>query len=351
MRRIHLVTGASGHLGNVLCRRLIEKGEAVRALILPGDKAPGLDQLDLEICRGDLRSLSDLERFFSGLEGKEILLWHLASVVTIFSHEGNSLREVNVEGTKHILAESQKHHVRRLLYVSSVHAMPEAPAGILQRENPHFDPALVVGPYAKSKAEATAAVLQAGREGLDVVVVLPSGIIGPMDYGCGHMTQLMNAYLRRQIPASICGAYDFVDVRDVVNGMLQAMEKGRSGESYLLTGHPLKMDDYFRILARLTGRKPFCVRLPLALVGLVAAANEGLARLLKRQALLTRYSVSTLKTNSLFSHEKATTELGYTVRPVEESLRDALVFIRDKKKSFSACCRAASPERSHREKL
>lgn len=328
MKRIHLVSGASGHLGNTLCRELSIKGEAVRALVLPGDPAIALRGLDVDIVEADLTDIFTLEAFFSGLEKyDEVLLYHLAGMVSIRANQFPALWLVNVEGTSNILALAKKHKVTRFLYTSSVHAIPEVPHGEVHTEVSEFDATKVHGDYAKTKAEATRRVLQAGKEGLDVVVVHPSGIIGPYDFGSGHLTKLLISYIKGKIPMSVAGGYDFVDVRDVVDGVIKAMEKGRSGECYILSGHYSSIHDLFGDLAELSGKKKKRCIAPIWAAAFAGACSEFFNINRKKTPLFTRYSVYTLQSNSLFSHAKATLELGYNPRPLHETLRDTLAYL------------------------
>lgn len=328
MKRLFLVTGASGHLGNILCRKLCSMGESVRALVLPGDPAPALEGLQVEKVEGDLLSPQDLDRFLTLPEDTEGYLFHLAGLISIFKKVGKKLYDVNVVGTKRLLEAARCHRIKRFLYTSSVHAIPEKPKGEVQAEVSHFDPALVKGAYAKTKAEATQAVLDAGKAGMDVVVVHPSGIIGPLDFGDGHLTRLVFSYANRKIPVSLGGGYDFVDARDVADGMIEAMEKGRSGETYILSGHYASMDELFGEMAELTNRKRFRVIIPLWFAAMYAGIAELFAKMRKRTPLYTRYSIFTLGSNGVFTHAKASRELGYKVRPLRETLKDSLLFVK-----------------------
>ena len=333
MKTIHLVTGASGHLGNALCRALILQGEKVRAMLLPGDTAPALAGLDVERVEADLAVPDSLETLFQNLESYEkIYLYHLAGFVTIRGGQEKILQKVNVEGTRALVEAAKKHKVTRFLYTSSVHAIPESPKGEMQYEVNHFDPDKVHGDYAKSKAAATQIVLDAHKEGLDVVVVHPSGIIGPYDFGNGHLTQLLLNYINGKIPCSVQGGYDFVDVRDVVQAEISAMKNGRSGECYIASGHYTTIHDLFCDIAELSGkRKKRCI-VPYWAAKLSAAIAEFFTRKSKKAPLFTRYSVYTLMSNSLFSHEKASRELNYKARPLRETLRETVAFLQEQKR-------------------
>ena len=192
MNRLYLVTGACGHVGNTLVKQLVANGEKVRGLVLPKEDTSPLAGLpDVELVRGDVRDIKSLEPFFDGAGYDEVVCIHTAGIVSIASKFLQSVIDVNVKGTKNIVEMCLSHGVKRLVYTSSVHAIPELPEGQVIREVDHFEAGDVVGLYAKSKARATQIVLDGVQRGLDAVVVHPSGIIGPNDYGKGHLTQLV----------------------------------------------------------------------------------------------------------------------------------------------------------------
>jgi dihydroflavonol-4-reductase len=182
MNRIYLITGAAGHLGSVVARRLLDKEETVRALVLPGEKH--IPQ-NAQIFFGDVRSKESLKQCFEGIEKQELIVIHCAGIVPIASSIEPVVYEVNVTGTKNVVELCIKYHAKKFIYVSSVHAISEEPHGSTTCETKDFGPDKVVGGYAKSKAEATAYVLRAAKQGLNACIVHPSGIIGPYDYGRG----------------------------------------------------------------------------------------------------------------------------------------------------------------------
>ena len=148
------------------------------------------DLIGTEIYEGDVCNEESLEPLFATQDGEELIVIHCAGIVSIASGYHKIVYDVNVSGTRNVVDCCIKHHVKKLVYVSSVHAIPEKPKGEIITEISHFDPGQVVGLYAKTKSEATQIVLNAAAEGLDASVVHPSGICGPYDYGRGHITQL-----------------------------------------------------------------------------------------------------------------------------------------------------------------
>ena len=232
----------------------------------------------------------------------------------------------DVHGTENVMQLALNAAVDRVVYVSSVHAIPEKPLGQIISEVSSFSPELVHGQYAKSKAAAAQVALDYAKKGLNLSIVHPSGIIGPGDTNIrNHMIRTIHAMAEGRIPIGLKGGYDFVDSRDVVSGILSCEEKGRCGECYILTGHYITVLQLLNVVRKIHGKKERKIEIPYGLVKAIAPISEGAARLIGRKApLFTPYSVYTLHTNGDFSHEKATRELDYQPRDIVDSIRDSL---------------------------
>lgn len=324
----YLVTGADGHLGNTVVRALTARGALVRGLVLPGTVSQALRDLPLEIVKGDLLHPASLEPLFDGIPPESVQVIHTAGLVSIASGASRAVEAVNVTGTQNLLSACRRHGIRRFLYVSSVHAIPEAPMGRTMVEPERLCPRQVVGCYAKSKARATRLVLKSRSWGMEPVVVFPSGIIGPGDYGRGHLTQLVRDYLSGSLVACVRGGYNFVDVRDVAEGILLAAEKGRSGDSFLLGGHYASIPQLLQLLHEVSGRPPVRWVLPYSLAMATAPLSELYYALRRQPPLYTAYSLYTLHSNSNFSIARAKERLGYQPRPLLETVRDTVEWLR-----------------------
>lgn len=220
-----------------------------------------------------------------------------------------------------------RHPVKRLVYVSSVHAIPETEEKATISEAAAFSKENVIGGYASTKAEATQAVLDAVQNGLDAVVVHPSGIVGPYDRGNNHIVQLIQMYISGKLPAGITGGFDFVDVRDVAKGCLEAAGHGIKGNCYILSNRYFTVRELLECVRRsVGGRKKFC--LPIGIARAFVPFFEWIGKITHTRPLYTRYSLYTISSNSHFTHDKATAELGYHPRDMQDTIRDTISWLR-----------------------
>lgn len=324
MDEIYLITGITGFLGRTVAKMLLEQGKKVVGLRLPGDKTNLLDGVDYQM--GDITAIYTMEPFFRQAEGKKAILIHCAGLVTIASEE-EKIWKVNVDGTRNIVDLCEKHRISRLVYVSSVHAIPEKEKGQIICETDQFSASLVKGIYGKSKAEATAYVKKAADKGMDAVIVHPSGIIGPGDDTKGYMAETIRLFLKGYFPTAVEGGYDFVDVRDVADGIIRCAELGKKGETYILAGEYISVKRMFDILSRVAGKRKTYGSIPLEAVKWIAPFCEKVCHAMQLPLLVTPYSVYTLGSNGEFSHDKAARELGYVHRPIEETLADTVLWL------------------------
>lgn len=323
MKNLYIITGANGHLGRTLIQKLKEdhQGE-IRGLILPSEK--GFDD-HVHYVQGDITKLETLHPLFDKIKWKKVYVIHAAGIIDIQEHVSKQIYDVNVNGTKNIIELCQQYKVKRLLYVSSVHAIQETnKLNVIQEVN-HFDAELVHGGYAKTKAEATQAVLDACKNGLDAVIVHPSGILGPYGNESNHLVQMVMDYIQGNLPAGIQGGYDFVDVRDVANGCLLALTKAKAGECYILSNRYYEIKDVLAMVREVTGRRKLSM-LPMWVANAALPFMDILAKIRKQRPLYTKYSLFALQSNARFSHDKATQELGYLPRDLKETIYDTIVW-------------------------
>ncbi len=324
MNEIYLVTGAAGHLGRAVVEELSNRGKKVRAFVLPVEKVIP-DNVDVFL--GDITDKDSIRLCFEDIDCSNLVVIHCAGIVSIASKVNDLLYNVNVKGTMNIADLCLEYGIRRLIYVSSVHAIPEKPHGEIITEVNDFSPDYVIGSYAKTKALATSYVIDKIKEGLDACIVHPSGIVGPNDFGFGHTTLLIKDYYEGNLKLGIEGGYDFVDVRDVAMGIINACEKGKSGECYILSNKFFEVKEILEILYELTGKNKVKLYVPLKFINIFSKVVEWYYISKKRKPLFTPYSIYTLNSNSLFSHKKATEQLGYNPREMRETLADIIEWL------------------------
>lgn len=326
-KKINVVTGASGRLGFCVVNELKARGEYVRALVRTKDfVAEKLKVLADEVVFGDIKNLDSLTKAFKNADK----VYHIAGVVTIETKLTKDVEDVNVAGVKNVIEACLKNKVRRLMHCASVHIIHFKNTTELLTEPSYYEPEKLEGGYTVSKARGANLVLDAVRQqGLDAVLGLPSGILGPFEYRISNLGQLVKDVSEGRLPVYIPGCYDYVDVRDVANAFIDLSEKGVKGESYLLTGHKMTSEEMVRIVAKHAGVNPPRICLPMGLVELFAKPVERSYLKRGKKPLFTPFGLKVLRDNCNFSHEKATAAIGYNPRPLEESLADEVKFLKN----------------------
>jgi dihydroflavonol-4-reductase len=320
-----VVTGATGHIGNVLVRELATRGQTVRALVLPDDDLRPLLGLNTEIVHGDVTDLRSLESAFTGAN----LVFHLAGIVTIMSSMKKVLERVNVRGVRNVVAACHATGVDRLIYTSSIHAIAEPPHGTVIDETQPFDPDRVLGDYARSKARASLLLLdEVSKGGLDAIICCPTGVIGPWDYGISNMGQLILDFASGHLKSYVRGAYDFVDVRDVARGLIIAAEKGQSGRHYIFSGAQVQVPELMKELERNIGHPAPTYEIPPIIARAAGVLATVYYRLIRRRPVFTAYSIDVLRSNSQVSSARAREELGFTTRSWQDSIHDHVEWFR-----------------------
>ena len=325
-KKLNVITGGKGYVGFALVKELEARGEKMR-LLLRTD-SPYFDGIDCEKFMGDVTNPEQLEQAFEGAD----TVYHVAGVVDITGTKDKQVWNVNYEGTKNVVAACKKCGVKTLIFCSSVDAIPAGNVMSVIREAESFDPDLLEGAYAKSKASATQYVLDSADDDLKVCVVHPSCCIGPYDNNnTSSVGTMLNLYLKGLFPVTMdFGGYNFVDVRDVAKGMVAAAEKGGNGECYILSGYAHTLDEFIRTLAYVCGKKPPKFKLRKSMIVKLLPEIEKVFEVLKLPPLLNDYSIRKLCENCNFSCFKAKTELGYSPMTLEESLRDTVQWMENR---------------------
>lgn len=329
MKKIFIITGADGHLGNTLIRFLKQNEDAeIRGLIFTDDK--NHDFGGVEYVKGDIRDKDSLRPLFKDIKDKKVYVIHTAGMIDISNDVSPMVYDVNVNGTKNLIHLCREYKVEKVLYVSSVHAIPEKDKESVIVEVNKFSADDVIGGYAKTKAEATQFVLNEVRNGLNAVIVHPSGIIGPYDKYGNHLVQMLVDYMNGKLPVCVEGGYDFVDVRDVAYGCLKALENGKAGDCYILSNRHYEIKEILNIVKNYIGGKKLFV-IPMWFAKLFAPMIQFYAKKKNERPLYTEYSLYTLQSNDKFSHQKATRELQYFPRDLSDTIKDTIDWYKNDK--------------------
>ena len=317
---MNLITGGTGHIGNVLVRELINKGEKVRVLVLPDEDLKTFEGLDVEIVRGNVLDFKSIRPAFENVD----YVFHLAGMISIMPGKDQLVHDVNVNGTKNVVACAKEANVKKLIHTSSIHAFKRIEHGSVIDENTPIDPDSTIAAYDQSKAEATLAVLEEAKKGFPAVIVCPTGVIGPFDYKGSELGILIEGWMKHKVNFLIDGEYDFVDVRDVVNGMILAREKGIPGQIYILSGELIKVGDIWKIVKELLTFKSWSINIPMKLAHFTAKIAHIYYQISHTKPRFTSYSIATLQSNANFSNAKARNVLGYLPRSLRVTLHDTV---------------------------
>jgi dihydroflavonol-4-reductase len=244
------VTGGTGFIGAHLVRLLLQEGYTVKALVRPSSNLENLRGLEVEIVSGDLND-PNLWKQMLGCQ----YLFHVAAHYSLWQTDRELLYRHNVEGTRNVLDAAQKAEIERSVYTSSVAAIGVGESGKVVDETHQSPLNKLVGDYKKSKFLAEQAAMQAAAAGQQIVVVNPSSPIGPLDIKPTPTGDIILRFLRRQMPFYMDTGLNFIDVRDVVRGHLLALQRGKSGDRYILGYQNLPLKELLEQLAHLTGIK------------------------------------------------------------------------------------------------
>ncbi|MBK8937735.1 MAG: NAD-dependent epimerase/dehydratase family protein [Polyangiaceae bacterium] len=307
-----LVTGASGHVGAALVRALLVRGERVRAVVRSDVRA--VKGLDLELARVDVTDERGVDEAVRGAS----VVYHAAARLTLEATHDPLADQVNVDGTRNIVAACRRHGVRRLVHFSTAHALGRGGGGLLDEGSGL--------PYERSKAAAEREVVSASETDLDAVIVSPCAVIGPFDHKPSYMGRVLIMLARGLVPAVVVGGQSWVDVRDIAAGAIAAAERGKRGERYVLSGRWLPMLDFMRIAARAAGVSPPLFELPTSVARGFAPLAERAARLMKKEPLFTRASFDALEPSPRDYGDAATRDLGYAPRDLEQTLAETFAW-------------------------
>ena len=313
------ITGGTGFIGERLTRRLLERGEQVRCLVRSPERAARLKQLGAELVQGDV---ADESAHLDGMRDAR-LAFHLAAIYDVGIVDRRALERTNIEGTRAFLSAVEKAKTARVVYTSSTVAL--GPTGSGDREpRDAYD-----GPYPthyhRTKAEAHRLARAAQARGLPLIIVCPAYVYGPGDNGPGG--RFLSDLLRRRVPALLTAptTFSYVYVDDVVEALIVAAERGRVGEVYILSGEAATVNRFAERAAKLAGTKPPFLRFPAPLAGATGMLLDVIARPTGWRFPISRETVAVGSAGEwLHTHERATRDLGYAPRSLDQGLPETI---------------------------
>jgi dihydroflavonol-4-reductase len=320
------VTGATGLLGNNLVRLLVAQGYEVKALVRSREKAINLlgDVKNVEFIQGDMENVPG---FAENLKGCDVL-FHTAAYFREYYQPGDhwpKLKKINIDGTVELFEAADKHHVKKTIHVSSSGVIGEDDKKPIGDESAAASGLALENLYFRSKVETEKAIASFLKtHTMPVVMILPGWMYGPGDAAPTSAGQLVQDFLNRKLPGVLNGGATIADARDVAQAMIESIEKGKSGERYIVGGQLHTLSDIMKLLEKVSGVPGPKLRIPTPVALAIAWLSQTVARLTGGTTLLTVSGVKTIANPHQISSEKAIRELGASFRPLETTLRDTV---------------------------
>jgi dihydroflavonol-4-reductase len=313
------VTGGTGFIGSHVVRLLLQQGYQVTALVRPSSNLGNLQGLGVDIVKGDLNNPNIWEQM-RGCDD----LFHVAAHYSLWQKDRELLYFDNVEGTRNILAAAQKAGIKRTVYTSSVAAIGVGKSGEIVDETYQSPVEKLVGDYKKSKFLAEQVAMEAAKKGQDIVIVNPSSPIGALDIKPTPTGDIILRFLRRQMPAYVDTGLNFIDVRDVAWGHLLALEKGKSGDRYILGNENLSLKQLLEQLSQITNLPAPQISVPSWIPLTVAWIDEKILSPLGKTPTVPIDGVRMAQQPMYYDASKAIRELGLPQSPLNIALKDAV---------------------------
>jgi len=318
------ITGATGFVGSHVARALAENGADLRLLVRSNSNLKNIQDLKADLFTGDLRDPASLEKGIAGCD----VIFHVAADYRLWVRDPGEMYRANVEGTRAILEAARKNNVRRVVYTSSVATMGFTQNALADESSP-VALGNMIGPYKRSKFMAEQVAIQAARSGLDVVIVNPTTPVGECDIKPTPTGRIVVDFLKKKFPAYVDTGLNLVDVKECARGHIAALEKGRSGERYILGGENLTLKQILDKLATITGLPSPAIRVPYIVALATGVVDEVVTgRILGREPRATIDAVRMGRKKMFVTSAKAERELGWKVVPVDDALRRATAWFR-----------------------
>jgi dihydroflavonol-4-reductase len=319
------LTGATGFVGSHVARALADEGADLRLLVRANSNLKNIQDLKADLFTGDLRDAASLEKGIAGCD----TIFHVAADYRLWVRDPDEMYRANVEGTRAILAAARKNNVRRVVYTSSVATMGFT-ANTLADENSPVSLENMIGPYKRSKFMAEQVAIEGARAGQHMVIVNPTTPVGERDIKPTPTGRIVVDFLKKRFPAYVDTGLNLVDVKECAQGHVAALEKGRSGERYILGGENLTLKQILDKLATITGLPSPTIRVPYIVALATGVVDELVTgRILGREPRATIDAVRMGRKKMFITSAKAERELGWKVAPVDDALRRAADWFRE----------------------
>lgn len=323
MKEKVLVTGANGLLGSHVVRQLLRRNYQVRVLVRENSDLRALDNLDIECFTGQVTAVKDVQEAVKDCD----YVIHVAARTAQIPSSLKAFEKPNIQSTKHIINACKKFSVKRMVFVSTANCFgngtPENPG----TEDTPFLPWLKNSGYAYSKYLAQQMLLKEANTGLDAVIVNPTFIIGENDYKPSS-GQIFNHVVNKYFVFYPPGGKNFVDAEMAGFGVMRALEKGRSGECYLLAGENHSYHSFFKLVNKLLDKKAFFIPIPRWILLFAGFCGSAIEKFLKKPVRLTYTNARMLCLGNYFSAEKACKELDFRIVPTSDSTEKAILWFK-----------------------
>jgi dihydroflavonol-4-reductase len=316
------VIGASGHLGANVVRTLLGHGYEVRVIVHRSTR--GIDGLPVERVFADVLNLDSLQTVFARTD----LVINLAGKISIVTWDREQVEATNTTGVKNVVAACLSTGVKRLVHVSSIHAHEQIPLKEELNETRPLVNSHNAAIYDRSKAQGEQIVREGIQNGLNAIIINPTGIIGPYDFEPSLIGAGLLTFARGNLPLTIGGGFNWVDARDVAEGILRAAELAPPGEKYLLSGHWVTLHEVAHQVCRVIGKNPPLVSFPLWGAIYTAPIVTAFDHIAGRRPLFTKAAIKALRSNRVISHGKASQAFGYQPRPFADTIADTMDWFR-----------------------
>ena len=321
-----LVTGATGFIGANIVRALLDEGEAVRVLVRGRSDTRNVDGLPVEMVIGDVRDVASLRAAMRGCD----TLYHAAAHYSLWTPQRDEVYAINVDGTVHVLQAALDLGVQKVVYTSSVATIALPADGSPGEETMPLPLTQAVGHYKRSKILAEQRAMALCEQGLPLVVVHPSAPVGPWDIKPTPTGKICVDFLRRKMPAYLDTGLNLVDVRDEARGYLLAAQHGTIGERYILGHRNMSLREILELLAQVSGLPAPRFRIPYGVALAAGYVSEGIAAITKKPPAVPVVGVRLARYPMYFTAQKAVCELGLPQSPIEDALRDAVEWFRER---------------------